>query len=311
MSAQHPGGSREANDSLLVEALASGLSWRKAAQAANVAPSTVTLRMKDPEFRRRVEERREDDQAERRRRRSDTLNLLDRLAQVSLGKLLEVMQSQAASDGVKVAAAQTVLRHAMPQLVAVAVVEEQEQEFQQEEALTLADLFEIPDDADEVNVIDLARHVGETIKRGVVDGQARPARPPERVAHEEREYREAARVPQPAQRPAPRQEPTLPEDEARTSVARQREEDLRREDDVQQAAMFRAREEAEREREQRASVVPWHLRQLLDGLPDGERQRVLEEMTAPETAQDHLDVLRGRGWDARSRMLRNANDGRR
>jgi hypothetical protein len=236
-----------------VEELAAGSTYPQVAEAAGVSLATVKRAAVHPRVQAAVRQVEADDRAERAKQRRLVQRSLERLAGFSLAKLQEVLLSQAASDGVKVQAAATILKHAAPVLVEVTVSEDEVQWLSDQPMI--GDLFEVPEDADEAAVIQLARAVDERIKaheHGVVDGQAR-RRPAEQVAAErveEDERRAAMKVPLPSS-PAPRrQEPVVA-----ASVARARDDGLQ-EEQVQQLAAHRARVEADQWRAERAGLVP-------------------------------------------------------
>jgi hypothetical protein len=254
--AARPGGRtrRFRNETRIVEELAAGSTYPQAAEAAGVSLATVKRAAVDPRVQAAVRQAQADERAERAKQRRVVQRSLERLAGFSLAKLQEVLLSQSASDGVKVQAAATILKHAAPVLVEVTVAEDEVQRL--DEGPTLEELFELPEGADEVNVIQLARAVADRVKahEGVVDGQAR-GKPPEQQAQErvwEDERRQAMRVPLPS---SPAQEPPQ-EDQVRRSVAAQREAEQRQEEDVQALAAARERVEADRMRMERAGLVP-------------------------------------------------------
>jgi hypothetical protein len=306
MTAERLGGERDDNDPLIIDALAAGKSWRQAAEHANVSRSTVERRMKIPEFRHRVEQRREelrrdfvaDEREFRQQGRAITKALM--------AQTVDRIRNGQLADGVLAVLDGIFLRHFGP-VEGLAEVQEQDEMERLESAPTLEELFGLAEvdewrerwqahpEHREVYEIDLARRVAERVTAGVVDGQARPAKPAEQVAYEEREVREATRIPQPAQRPAPTPEPgPSAEDEVRASMERAREEQ-EREEQVQHAALLRARDEAERERQKRVGGLPWHLRALLDSLPEAKRLQVEQDLAEPATAQDQLDLMLRRG----------------
>jgi hypothetical protein len=287
-------GSRRRADHLVVEGLANGWTDQQVADFAGVRPITVKRRRAEPAIRAQVRELAEQRRKDRDKEERELWESGRALTKGAMGKLVGVLNNPQAPPGAIVTAMAVLLRYFGPQSAPPAGEAQRHQKWE-----TVGDMFGVPVEEQEGEAAqDImswfmggaaaiegasrvlpsrphANHFPQEFEELPEEGFEEPPeqefeeppeedrragwKPPEQVAHEEREYREQTQLP-PAVPLAPkRQEPPASEPDVRRQVANAGEQEQLQEEHVQAVAAHRAKVEADQlrmEAMERAGLLP-------------------------------------------------------